>query len=109
MTPETAYLVAGLALALLALAMWLPSLVQRARREAATRLADDGWLDEDHDRAMREACERELASARTPVFDALWIEALSAALEQHDRRTGQRRHGRYVTPGDWLRRKEIMP
>jgi hypothetical protein len=37
------------------------------------------------------------------VFDALWIEALSAALEQHDRRTGQRRHGRYDdVKGRWV-------
>jgi hypothetical protein len=79
MTPETAWLVAGLALAILSLAALAPSAWVNAQRKL------DLLLDAEADEAMAAACDRE---SRTPRHDALWVEFLAAALDDE-------------TPGKW--------
>jgi hypothetical protein len=75
MSAETAWLVAGLALALLSLAALAPSAWVNARRQL------DLLLDAEADEAMAAACDREwLTTSQTPVHDALWVEFLDAAL-----------------------------
>jgi hypothetical protein len=80
MSAETAWLVAGIALALLSLAALAPSAWVNARRKL------DLLLDAEADAEMAAACDREwLAMSATPVHDALWVEFLAAALDDDDK------------------------